>query len=79
MQEVKVDSKHRVVLPEAVRKQSGIKAGSRLKVRVEGHSVVLTRNVEPREFIQIMEGILKERSKVGPSDPLKLKEIWSES
>ena len=78
-EEVKVDSKHRVVLPEEVRKQSGIKAGSKLRVRVNGHAVVLTRNVRPREFIQSMEGVLKEGSKVRASDPLRLKEIWSGS
>lgn len=77
MQEVKVDSKHRVVLPEEARRQSGIKSGSKLKVSVRGHSVVLTRNVEPPEFIERMEGALKEGSRVPPADPLRIKEIWS--
>jgi AbrB family looped-hinge helix DNA binding protein len=77
MQEVKVDSKHRVVLPHDARNLSGIKAGSRLKVRVRGNSVVLTREVEPGEFIKNMEGILKKGTKIPAWDPLKLKEIWS--
>ena len=77
MQEVRVDSKHRVVLPEDARDLSGIKAGSKLKVRVRGNSVVLTREVEPGEFIKKMEGILRKGAKIPASDPLKLKEIWS--
>ena len=78
-EEVKVDSKHRVVLPREVRKQSGIRDGSKLRVRVNGRTVILTRNVQPKEFIQSMEGVLKEGSKVVASDPLRLKEIWSGS
>lgn len=48
-----------------------------MKVRVRGNSVVLTREVEPEEFIKKMEGILKKGTKIPASDPLKLKEIWS--
>lgn len=77
MQEVKVDSKHRVVLPEDIRQESGIEAGSKLKVSVKGHSVVLTKNVEPAEFIEKMEGVIRKGSRARASEPLKLKEIWS--
>ena len=79
MEEVRVDSKHRIILPEDVRRESGIKPGSRLSVSVKGHSVILTKKVEPGEFVQRMEGVLKEGSRVPRSDPLKLKEIWSVS
>ena len=79
MQEVTVDSKHRVVLPEEARKQSGIKAGSKLKVSVKDHAVVLTKKTEPSEFVRIMEGVIKKGSRVRASDPLKLKEIWAAS
>ena len=77
MEEVRVDSKHRIVLPEEVRKKSGIKAGSRLKVNLKDRSVVLTKNVEPEEFVEGMEGVLKEGSPVHVSEPLRLKEIWA--
>ncbi len=77
LEEVKVDSKHRVVLPEEVRQKSGIKAGSKLKVSVKAGSIVLTKNVQPSDFIERMEGLLKEGSPVHASDPLKLKEIWA--
>jgi AbrB family looped-hinge helix DNA binding protein len=72
-----VDSKHRIVLPEEVRKKSGIKAGSRLKVNLKERSVILTKNVEPEEFVEGMEGFLEEGSSVHVSEPLKLKEIWA--
>ena len=72
-----MDSKHRVVIPDDVRRESGIEAGSRLKVSVRGRSVVLVKKVEPEELIRQMEGVLKEGSKVHRSDPLRLKRIWS--
>jgi hypothetical protein len=31
----------------------------------------------PKEFIETMEGLLKEGDPVPVSDPLKLKEIWA--
>jgi AbrB family looped-hinge helix DNA binding protein len=71
------DSKHRVVLPEAVRRRSGIRSGSKLKVTVKNRSIVMTKNVQPDEFIEKMEGILKKGSTVPVADPVKLKEIWT--
>ncbi len=78
MEEVKVDSKHRVVLPRESRRRSGVKAGSKLRVNTRGNSLVLTKSVEPEDFIDKMEGLLKEGSQVRASDPLKLKEIWAQ-
>ncbi len=73
----KVDSKHRVLLPEVVRRRSGIRSGSKLKVTVKNRTIVLTKNVQPDEFIQKMEGVLKNGTPVQLSDPLKLKDIWT--
>ncbi len=77
LEEVRVDSKHRVVLPEEIRRRSGVKAGSKLRVGVKGSSIVLTKSVEPGEFIGKMEGFLERGSPVPASNPLKLKEIWA--
>jgi len=41
MLSVKVSTKHQIVVPSAVRRQLGIKAGDRLEVRVEDGDVVL--------------------------------------
>ena len=73
----KVDSKHRVFLPEVVRRRSGIRSGSKLKVTVKNRTIVLTKNVQPDEFIQKMEGVLKNGTPVELSDSLKLKDIWT--
>ncbi|MFQ6134571.1 MAG: AbrB/MazE/SpoVT family DNA-binding domain-containing protein [Nitrososphaerales archaeon] len=78
MEEAKLDSKGRIVIPERVRRKVGFRGGSKLKVRVEHESVVITKSVTPKEFIEEMEGFLKEDSPVQASDPLKLKEIWLE-
>ena len=78
MEEATLDSKGRVVIPEKIRKKAGLVSGSKVKVRVEHKSVVVTRSVDPKEFIEEMEAILKEGSPVQASDPLKLKEIWLE-
>ncbi len=40
-------------------------------------SIVITKSVEPREFIAELQGFLKKGSRVQRSDPLKLKENWS--
>jgi bifunctional DNA-binding transcriptional regulator/antitoxin component of YhaV-PrlF toxin-antitoxin module len=77
MDKVRVDSKKRVVLPDNVRRKSGIKVGSKLKARAKDGSIRLTKSISPDEFLASMEGILKEGSPVQVSDPLRLKEIWA--
>lgn len=41
MLSVKVSTKHQIVVPSAVRRELGIKAGDRLEVRIEAGEVVL--------------------------------------
>ena len=79
MEEVKVDAKKRIILPEDIRRKSGIKTGSKLRVTIKDGSVVLTKSVSPEQLVEGMEGMLKKDSPVSVSDPLKLKEIWSAS
>ena len=76
---MKVDAKKRIILPEDVRRKSGVRTGSRLRVSAKDGSIILTKSISPEEFIQRMEGLLKDDSPVGVSDPLKLKQIWSAS
>ena len=77
--EATLDSKGRIVIPEKIRKKAGLAGGSKVKVRLQHKSVVLTRSVDPKEFIEAMEAVLKKGSHLQMSDPLKLKEIWRES
>jgi len=79
LEEVKVDAKKRVILPEGVRRKSRIGTGSRLRVTTRDGSIILTKSISPEEFVSKMEGLLKDGSPVRVSDPLKLKEIWSAS
>ena len=77
MEQVKIDAKGRLVIPERIRKELGVRKDSRLAVRTKHRSIIITKKVEPEEFIKTMEGFLKKNSPVQPSDPLKLKEIWA--
>ncbi len=74
--ESKLDSKGRIVIPEAARRRAGWKTGSKVKVRTEKESIILTKSVTPVDFIKALQGIIKKGSTVESSDPLKLKEIW---
>ena len=74
---MRVDSKHRVVLPEAIRRIIWKRSGSKLKVTVKNRSIVMTKNVQPEEFIEKMEGFLKKGSTVPVVNPVKLKDIWA--
>jgi AbrB family looped-hinge helix DNA binding protein len=80
-----MDSKGRIVIPEDVRKELGLKEGSRIRVRLEksgisgASAVILTKSVGPDEFIKRAEGTLKRESRARAADPLRLKEIWGGS
>jgi len=71
-----VDDKGRIIIPEDVRKKLGIRKGSKVKVNVNDDKVVITFAISSKQFIEKMEGFIKEGSKVEKVDPLKLKEIW---
>jgi AbrB family looped-hinge helix DNA binding protein len=77
MEVVKVDAKKRIILPEDVRRKSGVRTGSILKVSIKDGSIILSKSISPHQFIERMEGLLRDDSPVQVSDPLKLKEIWA--
>lgn len=75
-----IDSKGRVVIPEHVRKELGLTVGSKIRVSVaeKGSSIIMMKSsVDPEEFIERTEGLLKRGSKAKAADPLQLKEIWA--
>ena len=68
MTTVKVSKKHQIAVPAAVRRQLGIRAGDRLRVEIDGSSMILRRErpTKPapttlREFLdlapELWEGI----------------------
>lgn len=76
MASIMVDDKGRIIIPEDVRKKLGIRKGSKVKVNVKDDGVVITLAIGSKQFIEKMEGFIKEGSKIEKVDPLKLKEIW---
>lgn len=77
MEEASLDTKGRIVIPEKIRKKVGLRRGSKVRITAGRRSVVIMKSIEPKEFIEKMEGIIKEGSVVKVFDPLKLKEIWA--
>lgn len=72
-----VDEKGRIIIPEAVRKKLGIRKGSKIRISLKGDAVIVSPVLDSKQFIDKMEGFIKEGSKVEKVDPLKLKEIWT--
>jgi len=74
-----VDNKGRIVVPKHLRNEMRIAEGSRVNVQIEEERLVVSRAVEPDEFITEMEGFLQKSSKVPMVDPLSLKRIWEKA
>ncbi len=78
MSETALDSKGRVLIPEKIRKQAGLAAGTQVRISVVKDSIVTIRKAkDPKDFIREFQGMIKEGSPARKGeDPLKLKEIW---
>jgi len=74
VEEVNVDDKGRVLIPKDVRDRVGLKAGGRARLKVENERIIIMPPISPEEFIEEMEGCIREGTPT--VDPLKLKEIW---
>jgi AbrB family looped-hinge helix DNA binding protein len=74
-----VDEKGRIVVPKSVRSELRITEGSRVNVQVEKERLVVSRGVEPDEFIRDMEGFVQKDSRLPLVDPLSLKRIWEKA
>ncbi|WXG47552.1 MAG: AbrB/MazE/SpoVT family DNA-binding domain-containing protein [Candidatus Atabeyarchaeum deiterrae] len=74
--EAVIDDKGRVAIPKRIRNKLDLREGTRVKLELEEGRVVIRKPVDPAEFIDKMEGFIKEGSPIQKADPLKLKEIW---
>jgi len=74
MLSVKVSIKHQIVVPSAVRRELGIKAGDRLEVRVEGGDVVL--HPRPAKASERLRGLGK--GMYGPDPVAYVRELRDE-
>ena len=79
--EVVVDEEGRVRLPKELMKKLGLTSGSRLRASVKGGRIILTKLLEPEEYVRYVREVAEQvrRSKSGQLDPLKLKEMWGRS
>jgi len=76
MSEAILDSKGRIMLPKAFRDALGLEAGRKVRLYLQGNSIIVTPPIKPEEFMQKMKGCIKEGSAIQKVDPLKLKRIW---
>ena len=74
-----VDEKGRIVVPKSILKELRITEGSRVSVQVEKEKLVVSRAVEPKEFIDEMEGFVREGSLLPLVDPMSMKRIWEKA
>lgn len=73
-EEVTVDNKGRVLIPKEVRDKVGLQAGGRARLKIEKENIIIMPPISPEEFIEEMEGCIREG--IPTIDPLKLKKIW---
>ena len=73
-EEVVIDSKGRVLIPKQVREKIGLKPGGKARLKIDKATLVIIPPVSPEEFIEEMEGCIKEG--VQTIDPLELKKMW---
>jgi AbrB family looped-hinge helix DNA binding protein len=69
-----VDRKGRILIPKEIREKIGLQAGRKVRIKVDKEKVIVTPLISPEEFIEEMEGCIKEGTPT--IDPLKLKEMW---
>jgi len=74
VEEVIVDDKGRVLIPKEARDRVGLKAGGKARLKVENERIIIMPPISPEEFIEEMEGCIREGTPT--IDPLKLKKIW---
>jgi AbrB family looped-hinge helix DNA binding protein len=74
IEEVSVDDKGRVLIPKEARDRVGLKAGGQARLKIENERIIIMPPISPEEFIEGMEGCIREGTPA--IDPLKLKKIW---
>jgi AbrB family looped-hinge helix DNA binding protein len=74
-----LDKKGRIILPRPLRTALGLTEGTKVTVSLERDQLVVSRLMDPRDFIREMEGFVKEGSTLPLVDPLSLKRIWEKA
>ena len=76
VEELPIDERGRLQLSRDVRRKLGIKGKGKVKVKIEDGGVRLTPPIPREQFIEYMDGFIKEGEP--PMDPKRLKEIWEQ-
>jgi len=74
-----VDQKGRIILPKRLRSGLGLMEGSQVSVELEDERLIVSKIMDPDEFIRDMEGFIKDDSTLPLVDPLSLKRIWEKA
>jgi len=53
--------------------------GSQVSVELEDERLIVSKIMNPDEFIRDMEGFIKDNSTLPLADPLSLKRIWEKA
>ena len=77
VEEAIIDKKGRIVIPAHLRQGLGLCEGTKVRLRLEEGKILIMKQVAPEDFIQEMEGCIKEGSPIPKINPLELKKIWA--
>jgi len=72
--EVFIDDKGRILIPKKAREKIGLLTGGKARLKVENKKIIIMPPISPEDFIQEMEGCIKEETPT--INPLDLKKIW---
>jgi len=70
-----VDEKGRIIVPKRLRSELGLVEGDEVDVRLEKTRLIVSKVVDPLDFIHDMEGFVMDDSALPLVDPLSLKRI----
>ncbi len=73
-EEVIVDDKGRILIPKEAREKIGLQVGGKARLKIEKEKIIIMAPISPEEFINELEGCIKEGTPT--IDPLNLKKIW---
>ena len=74
IEEIIIDEKGRILIPKQVREKVGLQIKGKARMKVEKEKIVILPPISPQEFIQKMEGCIREGKPA--INPLDLKKIW---
>ncbi|MBI2184261.1 MAG: AbrB/MazE/SpoVT family DNA-binding domain-containing protein [Thaumarchaeota archaeon] len=78
-QEAVIDKKGRVVIPKQLREKLRLRNQTKVRLTLDDGKLIIAKTVTPEEFINKMEGCIKEDTLLPKTNPLDLKRIWEQT